>query len=42
MTAETSVDHEQAAVAELLAIAKGQPFGDSVPPALAALADADY
>lgn len=42
MTAGTSVDQEQAAVAELLAIAKGRPFGDSVPPGLAALADADY
>lgn len=42
MTAGTSVDREQAAVAELLAIAKGRPFGDTPPPALAALADADY
>lgn len=42
MTAGTSVDHEQAAVAELLAIAKGKPFGEAVPPALQAVADADY
>lgn len=38
----TSVDQEQAAVAELLAIAKGTPFGETTPPGLAALADADY
>jgi 2-keto-4-pentenoate hydratase len=40
MTTHTTV--EPAAVAELLALAKGEPFGDSVPPALAALSDADY
>ncbi|HEY3872085.1 MAG TPA: hypothetical protein VGM10_27240 [Actinocrinis sp.] len=42
MAARTPVDQERAAVAELLAIAKGRPFGDSVPAALQALADADY
>lgn len=42
MTAGTSVAQEQAAVAELLALAKGRPFGPSVPPGLAALADRDY
>ena len=45
MTARTSVesvDQERAAVAELLAVAKGRPFGDSVPAALQALADASY
>jgi 2-keto-4-pentenoate hydratase len=38
----TSVAQEQAAVGELLALAKGRPFGEGVPPGLAALADADF
>jgi 2-keto-4-pentenoate hydratase len=41
MTVGGSVTSGQA-VAELLALAKGQPFGSTVPPGLAALADADY
>ena len=42
MSVGTSVDHERAAVVELLAIAKGRPFGEVVPPALQAVADTDY
>jgi 2-keto-4-pentenoate hydratase len=42
MTAGTSVESERAAVGELLALAKGQEFGSAVPPALAALAGADF
>jgi 2-keto-4-pentenoate hydratase len=37
-----TVTSEQAAVTELLALAKGEPFGSTVPPGLQALADADY
>lgn len=33
---------EQVAVTELLALAKGEPFGSTVPPGLSALAGADY
>jgi 2-keto-4-pentenoate hydratase len=39
MTTGTS---ERVAVTELLALAKGEPFGSTVPPGLLALADADY